>query len=107
MVTAAALIVAAGRGHRVGGPLPKQYRHLAGRAVLGYSVRRFATHPRIGRVRVVINPDDRTLYDDAVEGQRGRGGGQAAQHRSQAVRRGRTRCGTASKASPTPRPTWC
>ena len=67
MVTAAALIVAAGRGHRVGGPLPKQYRHLTGRAVLGYSVRRFAMHPRIDRVRVVINPDDRTLYDDAVE----------------------------------------
>ena len=66
MVSAAALIVAAGRGHRVGGPLPKQYRELAGRAVLGHSVRRFAAHPRIGRVRVVINPADRTLYDEAV-----------------------------------------
>ena len=66
MVSAAALIVAAGRGHRVGGPLPKQYRELAGRAVLGHSVQRFATHPRIDRVRVVINPADRSLYDDAV-----------------------------------------
>ena len=66
MVSAAALIVAAGRGHRVGGPLPKQYRQLAGRAVLGHSVQRFATHPRIDRVRVVINPADRPLYDDAV-----------------------------------------
>ena len=66
MVSAAALIVAAGRGHRVGGPLPKQYRALAGRAVLGHSVQRFATHPRIDRVRVVINPADRPLYDDAV-----------------------------------------
>ncbi len=66
MVTAAALIVAAGRGHRVGGPLPKQYRALAGRAVLGHSVQRFATHPRIDRVRVVINLADRPLYDDAV-----------------------------------------
>ena len=62
----AALIVAAGRGHRVGGPLPKQYRALAGRAVLGHSVQRFATHPRIDRVRVVINPADRPLYDEAV-----------------------------------------
>ena len=66
MVSAAALIVAAGRGHRVGGPLPKQYRQLAGRAVLGHSVQRFASHPRIDRVRVVINPADRTLYDEAV-----------------------------------------
>ena len=68
MVTTAALIVAAGRGHRVGGPLPKQYRALAGRTVLGHSVRRFAAHPRIDRVRVVINPADRALYDDAVKG---------------------------------------
>ena len=68
MVTTAALIVAAGRGHRVGGPLPKQYRPLAGRTVLGHSVERFAAHPRIDRVRVVINPADRTLYDDALQG---------------------------------------
>ena len=66
MVSAAALIVAAGRGHRVGGPLPKQYRQLAGRAVLGHSVQRFATHPRVGRVTVVINAADRSLYDKAV-----------------------------------------
>ena len=66
MVIAAALIVAAGRGHRVGGPLPKQYRQLAGRAVLGHSVHRFATHPRVGKVRVVFNPADRPLYDKAV-----------------------------------------
>ena len=66
MVSAAALIVAAGRGHRVGGPLPKQYRQLAGRAVLEHSVQRFATHPGIDRVRVVINPADRPLYDEAV-----------------------------------------
>ena len=68
MATTAALIVAAGRGHRVGGPLPKQYRALAGRTVLGHSVRRFTTHPRVDRVRVVINPADRLLYDDAVQG---------------------------------------
>ncbi len=66
MVNAAALIVAAGRGHRVGGPLPKQYRQLAGHAVLGHSVQRFAIHPRIDRLRVVINPADRPLYEEAV-----------------------------------------
>ncbi len=68
MATTAALIVAAGRGVRVGGPLPKQYRPLAGRAVLGHSVRRFAAHPGVDRVRVVIDPSDRPLYDDAMRG---------------------------------------
>ena len=66
MTTAIALIVAAGRGHRVGGPLPKQYRLLDGRAVLDHSVRRFASHSAIDGVQVVIHPDDRVLYDDAV-----------------------------------------
>ena len=78
MVSAAALIVAAGRGHRVGGPLPKQYRSLAGRAVLGHSVQRFATHPRVDRVRVVINPADRSLYDEAVLESAGAAGKRAA-----------------------------
>ena len=68
MVTTAALIVAAGRGHRVGGPLPKQYREFAGSTVLGHSVRRFAVHPRVDSVQVVINPVDRPLYDDAMQG---------------------------------------
>ena len=71
MASTAALIVAAGRGHRVGGPLPKQYRELAGDTVLGHSVRRFATHPQVDSVRVVINPADRALYDNAVQGSEG------------------------------------
>lgn len=68
MTTTCALIVGAGRGYRVGGPMPKQYRTLAGRAVLGHSVGRFARHPRVDRVRVVIDPADRALYDDAMAG---------------------------------------
>ena len=66
MVAVAALIVAAGRGRRVGGPLPKQYRPLAGRALLGHSVQRFLAHPDVDCVRVVIDPLDRPLYDNAV-----------------------------------------
>ena len=73
MVTTAALIVAAGRGHRVGGPVPKQYRPLGGRAVLGHSIGRFAAHPRVDRVRVVIAPADRALYDDAARASGGTG----------------------------------
>ncbi|MFO7481650.1 bifunctional 2-C-methyl-D-erythritol 4-phosphate cytidylyltransferase/2-C-methyl-D-erythritol 2,4-cyclodiphosphate synthase [Oceanibaculum nanhaiense] len=61
-----ALIVAAGRGHRLGSSLPKQYLSLAGQPVLRHTVRRFLAHPGIDAVRVVIHPDDRNLYDQAV-----------------------------------------
>jgi 2-C-methyl-D-erythritol 4-phosphate cytidylyltransferase/2-C-methyl-D-erythritol 2,4-cyclodiphosphate synthase len=60
------LIVAAGRGSRFGGPLPKQYCVLAGEPVLRRTVVAFRAHPAISGVRVVIHPDDRTLYDAAV-----------------------------------------
>jgi 2-C-methyl-D-erythritol 4-phosphate cytidylyltransferase / 2-C-methyl-D-erythritol 2,4-cyclodiphosphate synthase len=63
-----ALIVAAGRGHRFGGPMPKQYRDLAGRPMLRYCVEAFLNHPNVDDVRVIIHPDDRALYDRAVEG---------------------------------------
>ena len=63
-----ALIVAAGRGHRFGGEMPKQYRMLAGRPLLRYCAEAFARHPKIDAVRVIIHPDDRALYDAAVEG---------------------------------------
>src|SRR5215469_2341968 len=68
MTGCAALIVAAGRGSRAGGGVPKQYRDLAGAPVLRYSVAVFARHPRVTSVRVMIHPDDRALYDRAVEG---------------------------------------
>lgn len=64
----AALIVAAGAGHRFGGPIPKQYRLLAGRAVLRWTVERFLDHPGIDEVLVVIDPDRRDLYDTALAG---------------------------------------
>jgi 2-C-methyl-D-erythritol 4-phosphate cytidylyltransferase/2-C-methyl-D-erythritol 2,4-cyclodiphosphate synthase len=61
-----ALIVAAGRGSRFGGPLPKQYCLLAGQPVLRRTVLAFLHHPGIAGVTVAINPDDRALYDRAV-----------------------------------------
>jgi 2-C-methyl-D-erythritol 4-phosphate cytidylyltransferase/2-C-methyl-D-erythritol 2,4-cyclodiphosphate synthase len=61
-----ALIVAAGRGHRVGGPLPKQYRMLAGQPVLAHTLAAFARHGDITAIRAVIHPDDETLYEEAV-----------------------------------------
>ncbi len=68
MADAVALIVAAGRGQRAGGAMPKQYRMLAGQSVLRRSCMAFLGHPRIGAVRVVIHPDDRARYDEAMAG---------------------------------------
>jgi 2-C-methyl-D-erythritol 4-phosphate cytidylyltransferase/2-C-methyl-D-erythritol 2,4-cyclodiphosphate synthase len=63
-----ALIVAGGRGQRLGDPIPKQYLDLVGKAVLRRSVEAFLHHPRIDAVRVVIRPDDRERYAQAVAG---------------------------------------
>jgi len=60
------LIVAAGRGTRAGGGVPKQYRDLRGAPVLQHTVRACLAHEDIKAVRVVIHPDDRTLYDTVV-----------------------------------------
>lgn len=63
-----ALIVAAGRGSRAGGGVPKQYRDLAGQPVLRHSLAVFARHPRVTHIRVMIHPDDRALYQQATAG---------------------------------------
>jgi 2-C-methyl-D-erythritol 4-phosphate cytidylyltransferase/2-C-methyl-D-erythritol 2,4-cyclodiphosphate synthase len=68
MTECIALVVAGGRGTRFGGELPKQYRRLGGRSLLRHSVEAFHRHPRIAGVRVVIHPDDRAIYDEAVRG---------------------------------------
>ncbi len=64
----AALIVAAGRGIRSGGGIPKQYRRIGGEPVVRLSIGHFLRHPQIGQVQSVIHPDDRELFDDATEG---------------------------------------
>lgn len=68
MSTCTALIVAAGRGSRFGGPLPKQYALLAGRPVLRHTVEAYRAAPGINSLRVVIAPGDETHYRAAVEG---------------------------------------
>ncbi len=68
MSSCIALVVAAGRGMRLGGVLPKQYLPLGGRPLLRHSLETLAAHPRVGKVRVVYHPADRDLYDGAVAG---------------------------------------
>lgn len=50
----AVVIVAAGRGTRVGGDTPKQFRDLDGMRVLDRTIAAFLAHPRLGRVVVVL-----------------------------------------------------
>lgn len=57
-MTTAAVIVAAGRGSRAGGDLPKQWQTLAGRPVLAHAVEAFRS--QADRILVVIHPDDRS-----------------------------------------------
>jgi 2-C-methyl-D-erythritol 4-phosphate cytidylyltransferase/2-C-methyl-D-erythritol 2,4-cyclodiphosphate synthase len=66
MASCIALVVAAGRGTRLGAPLPKQYLPLAGRRLLRYSLEALAGHPAVDQVRVVLHPDDRVLYEEAA-----------------------------------------
>jgi 2-C-methyl-D-erythritol 4-phosphate cytidylyltransferase/2-C-methyl-D-erythritol 2,4-cyclodiphosphate synthase len=63
-----ALIVAAGRGARFGGELPKQYLALGGSTVLRHAVAAFATHPQIAGVLVTIRPEDHGHYERAIAG---------------------------------------
>lgn len=62
-----AIVVAAGRGSRAGEGLPKQYRLLGGQTVLGRTLDALAGHPRVDRILCAIHPDDRDLYQAAVD----------------------------------------
>lgn len=61
----AILLLAAGRGSRFGGPVPKAFLHLAGEPLLLHSIRRLtaALDPADRQqVVVAIHPDDRELH---------------------------------------------
>jgi len=65
-VTTAALIVAAGRGTRVAGPVPKQYAQLGGTSVLARTLGVLLEHPAIDVGVVAIAEPDRARYEAAV-----------------------------------------
>ena len=70
-----ALIVAAGRGERARGDLPKQYAPIAGRPMLAWSHAALAGHPAIDNVVVAIGAGQEALFavtlPDAVSTQGG------------------------------------
>lgn len=84
-MTTAALIVAAGKGERTGGALPKQYAPLAGRPMLAWSHATLSAHPAIDRVIVVIGEGHQEWLSGALPGVVGVTGGAT---RRESVQRG-------------------
>jgi 2-C-methyl-D-erythritol 4-phosphate cytidylyltransferase/2-C-methyl-D-erythritol 2,4-cyclodiphosphate synthase len=66
--TVAAVVVAAGRGLRAGGDVPKQYRALASGPVIRPSLALLSQHAGIACVQPVIHPEDRVRYEAACAG---------------------------------------
>jgi len=62
------LVVAAGRGSRAGAGLPKQYRRLAGRPLLGHSLSGLLRAAPDARILPVIHADDLDLYRESLLG---------------------------------------
>ncbi|WP_174274733.1 bifunctional 2-C-methyl-D-erythritol 4-phosphate cytidylyltransferase/2-C-methyl-D-erythritol 2,4-cyclodiphosphate synthase [Sphingomonas bacterium] len=61
-----ALVVAAGSGSRIGGDIPKQYRPVAGKAVLAHAIDALLAHPGVDDVQVVIGAGQEGLYRAAI-----------------------------------------
>jgi len=64
----AAVIVAAGRGYRAGGEIPKQYRMIAGTPAIRPTLSAFCNHPEVDVVQPVIHPADNDLFGVASHG---------------------------------------
>ena len=63
-----AIVVAAGQGTRLGGPIPKQYQRLGGTPVLALTVRALLAEAAVTRLVVAIHPEAGALYDAAMQG---------------------------------------
>ncbi len=85
-MTIAALIVAAGRGTRAGGRIPKQWRRLAGDTVAGHTLRAFAQVPQVARIVLVLHPQD--MDRGAAFAARGCALVRGGEDRAQSVRNG-------------------
>ena len=68
-MTLAAVIVAAGRGDRAGGDIPKQYRRLLGKPVLRWSVEALRA-AGVEQIVLAIAPEHAELCREATEGLR-------------------------------------
>ncbi len=64
----AVLMVAAGKGERAGGTLPKQYAALLGKPILRWTIEAFSRHPKVTAIQVAVGPEQQSLYIDATAG---------------------------------------
>jgi 2-C-methyl-D-erythritol 4-phosphate cytidylyltransferase/2-C-methyl-D-erythritol 2,4-cyclodiphosphate synthase len=64
----AGLIVAAGRGSRAGGAIPKQYQKVNRVTMLSLTIKAFLASQKIDCVKVVINKKDTFLYEESIDG---------------------------------------
>src|SRR4029078_8279822 len=64
----AAVIVAAGRGSRAGGAVPKAYQPVGGLPLIRFSLGLFSAHKQIDAGQPVIHADDIHLYTAAADG---------------------------------------
>lgn len=63
-----ALIVAAGSGKRMGKTqIPKQYLQLCDKPIICHSLEKFLTHPKCKSVTIVINENDKNIYNQLVK----------------------------------------
>jgi 2-C-methyl-D-erythritol 4-phosphate cytidylyltransferase/2-C-methyl-D-erythritol 2,4-cyclodiphosphate synthase len=67
-MTVTALIVAAGKGERLGAGVPKQYRMLGGKPVLRWAVESLIDHPAVRSTRVVIGAGQEEQATAALSG---------------------------------------
>lgn len=52
-----AVVLASGKGTRVGADIPKQFIKVAGKPVFAYTLEAFLKHPQIDRIVLVVNPE--------------------------------------------------
>lgn len=62
------LIPAAGNGSRAGGDVPKQYQRVHGKSILRHTLDGLLSLDGVKSVRVIIDPEWRNAYHDAVQG---------------------------------------
>ena len=68
MAEVAVVVVAAGRGSRMGGDLPKQFRSIGGEPMIRQSLVMLAEHPEVGPVQPVIHPEDVAKFQSSATG---------------------------------------
>ena len=68
MAEVAVVVVAAGKGSRIGGDTPKQFRRVGDDIMLRRTLLTLTGAAGIALVQPVIRPEDRALFDQAAEG---------------------------------------